>query len=182
MKKILALALLVITLFALAIPAMAETGIPVNTTAYTQAIQVNVRSGPGTNYSSYGRLDRGTAVTILNTTYDTGGWYRVTGGGLTGYVQESYLGRTPPPPIGAGLWINSTTKFDGTSINVRESYSTSARVLYTTNTNDNNQILTVIGVSSEVNGYIWYMIKNPNPINTRPDGWVRGDYLQGTIR
>lgn len=49
---------------------------------------VNVRSGPGTNYSVVGWLTKGTTVTRTGT---SGNWTRVNYNGLTAYVYSSYL-------------------------------------------------------------------------------------------
>lgn len=56
---------------------------------------LNVRSGAGTGYSMVGKLPAGTTVTILD--QGTGSWYRVSGGGLTGYVSASYITLDPAP-------------------------------------------------------------------------------------
>ena len=49
---------------------------------------LNVRSGPGTDYSRVGSLNAGAAVTV---TEKLDGWYQVTGGGVTGYVSAQYI-------------------------------------------------------------------------------------------
>jgi hypothetical protein len=48
---------------------------------------VNVRSGPGTNYSVVASVSKGDKVTLLGT---EGDWYKVQVGNVTGYV-ASYL-------------------------------------------------------------------------------------------
>lgn len=51
---------------------------------------LNVRSGPGTSYSSLGILPNGTSVTILEKTTST--WYKVKSStGITGYCHTDYL-------------------------------------------------------------------------------------------
>ncbi len=48
---------------------------------------VNMRSGPGTSYSVVTSLSRNTAVTL---TGESGNWYKVRYGGLSGYISKDY--------------------------------------------------------------------------------------------
>lgn len=67
----------------------------VNQTVYVHNTEsVNVRSGPGTSYSSLGRLARNTAVT--RTGVGSNGWSRVSYNGQTAYISSSYLTTTKP--------------------------------------------------------------------------------------
>ena len=68
---------------------------------YVNAAAVNIRTGPSTGYSSLGRLDRNTKVTINALEQ---GWYRVRvdATGQTGYIIRNYVtvstaAATPPP-------------------------------------------------------------------------------------
>ncbi len=58
-----------------------------NTPAVTTA-GVNLREGPSTAYTSKGVLAKGTAVTI---TGKSGQWYRVSWGGVSGYIYQDYI-------------------------------------------------------------------------------------------
>lgn len=49
---------------------------------------LNVRSGAGTVYNRLGLLYKGTTVMILE---DCGDWYKVSGGGYTGYVSAEWV-------------------------------------------------------------------------------------------
>lgn len=49
---------------------------------------LNVRSGPGTNYSKLGILYRNSQVTILG---QSGVWYKIKFGNMTGYVHSAYV-------------------------------------------------------------------------------------------
>ena len=67
----------------------------VNQTVYVYNTEsVNVRSGPGTSYSSLGRVARNTAVT--RTGVGSNGWSRVSYNGETAYISSSYLTTTKP--------------------------------------------------------------------------------------
>ena len=61
----------------------------VNYTRYvaTQSLNLNVRSGPGTNYSVVGKLSKGTQVTV---TQVNSSWSYITSP-VTGWVSNSYL-------------------------------------------------------------------------------------------
>lgn len=66
---------------------------------------LNVRSGPGTSYKKVGSLKKGAAVTVLET---EGSWYKVSGGGITGYVSADYItltvtGSTQLPPVDSNV-------------------------------------------------------------------------------
>ena len=66
-----------------------STSNSVNYTRYvaTQSLNLNVRSGPGTNYSVIGKLSKGTAVTV---TQVNGSWSYITSP-VSGWVSNSYL-------------------------------------------------------------------------------------------
>lgn len=57
-------------------------------TGVVNAGPLNVRSGPGTQYSRIGSLKKGASVTVTGT---SGDWYQITSGSLTGYVSGQYL-------------------------------------------------------------------------------------------
>ena len=64
----------------------------VNYTRYisTQSLNLNVRSGPSTNYSIIGKLSKGTAVTVSQV---NGSWSYITSP-VSGWVSNSYLSST----------------------------------------------------------------------------------------
>lgn len=65
--------------------------------------KVNVRSGPSPRYGSVGSLASGTSLTV---TLKGNGWYRITGGGLTGFMSTSYIS-------GSGATVGSNTGWGG---------------------------------------------------------------------
>ena len=67
----------------------------VNQTVYVHNTEsVNVRSGPGTSYSSLGKLAKNTSIT--RTGVGSNGWSRVSYNGKTAYISSSYLTTTKP--------------------------------------------------------------------------------------
>src|SRR6185503_16513555 len=84
-------ALLLSTGAALAVPATAQT-------------DLNVRSGPGTNYPVVGSLQGGETVDVGSC---TGSWCRVSFGGGSGFASRSYLamGGAPGPAVAAAPYV-----------------------------------------------------------------------------
>ncbi|HEY3367622.1 MAG TPA: N-acetylmuramoyl-L-alanine amidase [Symbiobacteriaceae bacterium] len=79
MKRILAGIVATASFLAIAAPALAHT-------AYPDGGVVNIRSGPGTNYSVLGSLTSGDKASVLS---HEGSWLKVrTAGGLTGYMAD----------------------------------------------------------------------------------------------
>lgn len=66
----------------------------------------NYRTGPGTNYSSYGKLDTGVALEIYG---ESNGWYLVGVGGTQAYVSKQYVDITGYPAAGGGTAGGGTT-------------------------------------------------------------------------
>ena len=79
---------------------------------------VNFRSGPSTNYTSYGMLPVGTEVIVLEYTNST--WYKVSYNNKTGYIHTNYLAEKIETPLASNEYIVL-----GSSINVRKGPSTS---------------------------------------------------------
>lgn len=57
---------------------------------------LNLRSGPGTNYASIGRIPRGSIVMVLDDS--DAEWFKVSYQGQTGYAMACYLERIPDAP------------------------------------------------------------------------------------
>lgn len=105
-KRALALALIVMSMFAMAIPAMAQTGIGDNMSAKIDCSgNVNVRATASHTDSNYQTLGNGSIVTIVSSVVGSNysgstSWYKIkcvtkTGGtmtvGATGYVHHSFV-------------------------------------------------------------------------------------------
>lgn len=108
-KKTMALALIVMSMFVVALPAMAELNIPDNTAAKINCSgNVNVRATASTGDSNYQTLGNGSSVTVLSSVTGSNyngstAWYKIkcvtkTGGtmtvGATGYVHSSFVEKT----------------------------------------------------------------------------------------
>ena len=79
---------------------------------------VNFRSGPGTNYTSYGLLSPGTEVTVIE--YTNSSWYKVSYNNKIGYIHTNYLSEKVVTPLASNEYIVL-----GSTINVRKGPSTS---------------------------------------------------------
>lgn len=67
--------------------------------------RLNMRSGPGSNYSVVAQLSYGTQVQVLGT---SGSWKKISVNGKTGYVSAAYLSGTNPynnPQPTSDTWI-----------------------------------------------------------------------------
>ena len=107
-----------------------ESGASTSVVTTKNGGKVNVRSGPGSSYSSVGKLASGTQVSVL---LKGNGWYMISGGGLEGFMSTQYLS-------GSGSTIGTNTGTTTTSqtawvnnpkatqvLNLREAPSQSAR-------------------------------------------------------
>ncbi|MBP3428373.1 MAG: SH3 domain-containing protein [Clostridia bacterium] len=87
-----------------------ERGVSTATVTTRNGGRVNVRSGPGSGYSSIGTLASGTQVTIL---LKGNGWYRISANGMTGFMSTQYIS-------GSGSTVGSNTgSSSGTQTAVR---------------------------------------------------------------
>ena len=98
-KKSIPLLLAAFLVLAGILPALAAAGASPQSGASSGTVKLasssshlNVRSGPGTRYSTLGSLRHGAAVTI---TGEQSGWYSIAFDGRTGYVKASYITRNP---------------------------------------------------------------------------------------
>ena len=84
-----------------------ESSNEISETKYVEAsVGLNVRKGPGTNYSVITKLANGTQVTVKST---SNGWSKITSGSVTGYVSSSYLTSKAPSTGSSSDSSTSTT-------------------------------------------------------------------------
>jgi len=105
-----------------------STGASYATVTTKNGGQVNVRSGPGSSYSSLGRLPSGTQVSVL---LKGNGWYMISANGMEGFMSTQYLSGTGVT-IGNNTGTSSTTAYVNNPkstqvLNLREYASQSAR-------------------------------------------------------
>ena len=130
-----------------------ETQVNVNGKV-TSSVNLNVRSGPGTNYSIKGSLSSGKVVFLLS---ESNGWYKVKlSNSDTGWVSSSYISKTDTYGKATG------------NLNVRSGPGT------------NYSVKTVL-ISGEVvtinnSSNSWYEIKTSSNIT----GWVSSKYINIT--
>jgi len=92
--------------------------------------KVNVRSGPGSSYSSIGKLASGTQVSVL---LKGNGWYMISANGLEGFMSTQYLSgsgstigtNTGSTTTSMTAWVNNPKSTQ--VLNLRETPSQSAR-------------------------------------------------------
>ena len=92
--------------------------------------KVNVRSGPGSSYSSIGKLASGTQVNVL---LKGNGWYMISANGVEGFMSTQYLSgtgstlgnNTGSTTTSQTAWVNNPKATQ--VLNLREKPSQSAR-------------------------------------------------------
>ena len=135
---------------------------------------VNFRSAPSTSSTSYGELKNGTAVNVVGI---SGGWYKVTYGGKTGYIHPDYLAlSSSSASTGTAVTPNtSSASYTGTaatvkcnsSVNFRSASNTSSTVLGELK---NGTAVTVVGTEGD-----WSKVTYAGKT-----GYIRSDYLAMT--
>lgn len=75
---------------------------------------VNVRSGPGTNYSKIGEATKGSVLTVKQEYY-TNKWHQVLFNGKTGYIYSYYIQLIPVVDDGKAKLSSSTYEVDTSS-------------------------------------------------------------------
>ena len=138
---------------------------PVNDKSSSKTLQVtasslNVRTGPGTSYTSLGAVSRSQTYPILG---QSNGWYQISYNGGSGWVSGSYVAL-----IGNTQTISSlpsAIEVTASSLNVRTGPSTVYDKITSVSV---GQVFTVLDSSGgwhkiNANGYI---------------GWVSGDYVK----
>ena len=104
------------------------TPAPTGTQGFINQTGTNIRSGPGTEFTSFGELIYGTELTVLST---SGNWYRVRlkKSGLEGYVYKTYV------TINGGGGGSGQQGYEGyinaAGVNLRAGMSTSTEKLAT---------------------------------------------------
>ena len=131
---------------------------------------INVRSGPGTDYSRIAMLSQGKRVTVLSKQDD---WYYISFDGTTGYIHSDYLTRdgsgssaaqsTAAPAVDKS--VGNATVVGGNTINVRSGPDTGySRVTMVSA----GKRLTVL---SEEGG--WFKVSFDGTV-----GYIMGDYVE----
>jgi len=136
----------------------------------TTTAQVNMRKKAGTNYKSYGMLDKGQEVTILGWCKNKGvKWYKckavVKGKNKTGYISSAYIKQKSKPKA----FVNSKVT---SKLNVRKSAKTSAKSLIKI---PSGTQVTILGIKSAGGNY-WYKVKVKYNKKTKT-GYVLSKYI-----
>ncbi len=59
----------------------------------TKSTDLNIRSGPGTEYEKVGAVSKGTVIDVIGITEDTNAekWYKISANGIKGFAKETYV-------------------------------------------------------------------------------------------
>lgn len=107
-----------------------NTGVTSSIVTTRNGGKVNVRTGPGSGYSSIGNLASGTQVSVL---LKGNGWYMISANGLEGFMSTQYLSgsgstigtNTGSTTTSMTAWVNNPKSTQ--VLNLRETPSQSAR-------------------------------------------------------
>ncbi len=145
----------------LVMPARAATGV-------VTASVLNIREGPGSNYTKTGSLLKGAQVEVVA---QSGAWSKIRlKSGLTGWVHSDYLqiSNAPKTSGSTGTVQAKSGTVTGSVVNVREGagtqYASKAKVSRGTK-------VTVLGQQPS-----WVNVRLPNGVT----GWIHADYVQIT--
>ena len=106
---------------------------------------VNFRKGPGTNYSSLDKLNKGYKVEYLET---IGSWIKIKYNGLEGFVHGDYVSGSSNNNTSEGdNTIKTTKEVTGSSVNFRKGPGTNYSIIKTLSKG------TKVGFISESNGW-----------------------------
>ena len=141
----------------LAIPVLAAGTIAYGAATVT-ASALNIRTGPGTEYSRAGLIYRNSKIVVLETTQKN--WYKINYQGTEGYVHTDYL-----KDVLTSENFSATGTLTSTNVRIRSGNSTSTAILGMVTKGD---VVQVIGIN---NG--WYKIQY-NGIT----GYIRSDLMR----
>jgi uncharacterized protein YraI len=140
-------------------------------TAVVASGPLNLRSGPGTDYSILEVLATGDYVEIVAGPTSANGyqWYEVVvdGSGTDGYLAGVFLTAVSS----GGFTIGDTVYVTSEGLNVRSGPGTGYSVIDTMSYGQNGLI---VDGPVAADGYTWYEL---NYVGGTTDGWVAGDYL-----
>ncbi len=193
LNKLLAMALVAVTIVATAISAAAVTGLPTGSTAYTIKGDVAVRRTPAIADNIITRVNTGTQVRVLQSTHQSNGFYKVYISGVTnnGYIREDCLGSSAPgssTPVGQDMYCNTP---EGTWVNIRKYASQSSLSLGRLYRGDMAYVVSSDGtwskISSPMNGYVLSSYLQPNDPGgggnyVRPQTWEEAFGPSGIIQ
>lgn len=178
MKKILTLALVVLSVVAVALPALAVNNLPVGSFASCNAWDVNMRDNPGTSGTTViGRTNYAHELYIhKRERVGNTDWYYVQSMtmGDWGWVSGDYVQASPGIGIGySNAFIGSTCSVNTRDVNMRKGPATNYD--FTPNRYAQpSHSLYVLSKTNSFDGYCWYRVTN----NTTGDtGFIRGDYI-----
>lgn len=159
-KKIIVTILVLTMLMSLGALSVSAAGKIAYGAGTVSATSLNIRSGPGMDYSIVGSIPNGCITVIIEKTNDT--WYEVNYLGKTGYVNASYLKNIL---VAENFYASGTVS--GSGVRMRSTPSTSSSIL---GTYGNGTVMNVIGIN---NG--WYKVQYSG--NT---GYIRSDLMNIT--
>lgn len=149
-KRFLSVALVAMSVFAVAMPASAASVYGINMTLKDG---LYCRTQPNATAPSLGTYDNGAQITVLDTSGDW--WLTKWTSSQNGYVSKELV-----------VVPGNIVSINGTDVNIRSTSSTSRTIIAKP---QNGATFTVVDVTTQ-----WVKIQ----VNTTTTGWVRWDYLK----
>ena len=158
---------------------------PMSMTGHINASGVNVRSGPGTQYPSYGIAGNGDVIQVVSsaTAADGSVWYYGQVNGISGWIHSAYVStgsasKTPAPTAMPWNGGQGTLSFGASvtadSANVRAGASVDTAVitrLY------RGAYVTVLSSAMDINGALWYYCE----YQSGRYGYIRADLVAAAV-
>ncbi|MBP3384118.1 MAG: SH3 domain-containing protein [Firmicutes bacterium] len=168
------------------IPTATETALT-NKIAVVDDGPLNVRSGPGTNYSKLGKLAEGKEIALISQVKNTAGniWYKYQfAEGKFGYVYSDYVivkdapadsekpaePEEPEKPAAVKTTVGTVTTDSGYTLNVRSGPGTGYSKIGSLNS---GAVVTIIGSEKASNGKTWYKYQ----FSSSKVGYICADYV-----
>lgn len=136
----------------------------------TNGSNLNVRTGPGTNYGIASQFGNGTAVNVYST---TGSWAKVSANGVTGFVHTDYLSDSKTTN-GTNEGNQTETRYvdaGSSNLNIRSGAGTNYGVVTKATTGTKLTVNSISGSWAKVTvngvtGYAHVDFLSKNPVNT----------------
>ena len=182
MKKIMSVLMILVTVFALMVPAFADnaTGLGIDMWVNcADGYRLNVREQPDINAKQITRFDCGTKVRVLA---DAGnGWVYVTNEKVTGYVMRKFLQDSKPgkyeiterdddfKTVKNPYLVTAKARGtkDNSSVGLREKPNKTSKAIRRLTAGDQLQVI--------ARGKVWSKVVD---LQTRKTGYVANDYIQ----
>lgn len=154
------------------IPQNVETALT-NKQAVVKDGPLNIRSGPGTNYSSLGKLQEGNKVTLISQVKNTSGniWYKYqVSSGKYGYIYGQYVTVSDIPQLTETPLTNKQAVVKDNNLRIRSGPGTNYSILGKLQSGNK---ITLISKVTNTGGNVWYKFQH----SSGKYGYIYGQHV-----